>query len=154
MCVQFHEDVPSPTDTPAEARARKILELLGYCGHFLHFNGGGRSGQASILCLIAKRGNEISQQELRMHFELKPGSLSEILSKMESTGLIERARNPEDRRQLFVRLTPEGIARAAREQEKRIAFRREAFASLTDEEQDQLVETLYKIRAAWEERHD
>ena len=73
---------------------------------------------------------------------------------MESTGLIERARNPEDRRQLFVRLTPEGIARAAREQEKRIAFRREAFASLTDEEQDQLVETLYKIRAAWEERHD
>lgn len=147
-------DSARPVDSPEEARSRKILELLGFCGHFLHFKGGGRSGKAPILCMIAKNGNMMSQQELRMHFELKPGSLSEILAKMESAGLIERTRNPEDRRQLFVRLTPEGVELAAREQEERIAFRREAFTVLTDEEQDQLLESLQKIRVAWEERDD
>ncbi|MBE6468824.1 MAG: MarR family transcriptional regulator [Coriobacteriaceae bacterium] len=154
MSTTFHEDAPNPADTPAEARVRKILELLGFCGQFLHFNGGGRSGQASILCMIAKNGNEISQQELRLHFELKPGSLSEILSKMEMAGLIERTKNPEDRRQLFVRLTPEGAGRARREQEKRVAFRREAFAALSEEEQDQLLSSLKKVRATWKELHD
>ena len=41
-----------------------------------------------------------------MHFDLKPGSLSEILPKLELGGLIERSRNPKDRRQLTIRLTP------------------------------------------------
>lgn len=154
MNMSHDEDAPNAADSPVEARARKILELLGFCGHFLHFNGGGRSGKAPILCMIAKNGNEMSQQELRMHFELKPGSLSEILAKMEAAGLIERTRNPEDRRQLSVRLTEEGVRWAAQEQENRIAFRREAFSVLTDEEQDQLLESLQKIRVAWEERND
>ena len=139
------------SDSPEDALARRLLAGLGYCGHFMHFHGGGRSGKAPIICLIAKHGGQMSQQELGSFFELKPGSLSEVLAKIETAGLIERTRNPEDRRQLTIRLTEKGIAEAARDQEERILFRRRAFDCLTVEEQEQLAEMLEKIRTRWEE---
>lgn len=147
--------VPAHTsDTPDEARARRLLWDLGYFGHYLHFHSGGRSGRAAIICLLAKSGGSISQQELGSHFELKPGSLSEILAKIENAGLIERTRNPEDRRQLFIHLTEKGAAEAAREQEARNRFRQNAFTCLNDDELDHLVEMLEKIRTHWEEMND
>ena len=147
-------DKPQPWDSPEEARARRLLWDIGFCGQYLHFHSGGRSGRAAIICLIAKSGGQMSQQELGAYFELKPGSLSEILAKIESAGLIERTRNPEDRRQLSVRLTDKGVEEAAREQEARRAFRLEAFACLSDAEQDQLVDMLDRIRTHWEGLHD
>ena len=97
MCVEAlvlpHEpggDPLQPADMPeavsAEDKlAKRILSGLGFCGHYMHFHGGGVSGKAPIICLLAKQpGGEMSQQELGMHFDLKPGSLSEILSKLKS----------------------------------------------------------------------
>ena len=83
-------DPSQPADVPeavsAEDKlAKRILSGLGFCGHYMHFHGGGVSGKAPIICLLAKQpGGEMSQQELGMHFDLKPGSLSEILSKLKS----------------------------------------------------------------------
>lgn len=141
-------------DTPEQARARQLLKGLGFCGHYLHFKGGGRSGKAPIICLIAKHGGKMAQQELGASFDLKPGSLSEILAKMETSGLIERTRNPDDRRQLTIHLTASGQEAATREQRRRTRFRNQAFTCLTDAEQEQLVGMLDKIRAHWEELDD
>lgn len=138
-------------DTPEEARARALLKGLGFCGHYMHFHSGGRSGKAPIICLIAKHGGTISQQELGTYFDLKPGSLSEVLAKLETSGFIERTRNPRDRRQLTIRLTQAGGQAAMREQEARHRFRRSAFTCLTVEEQEDLIEMLDKIRVHWEE---
>ena len=143
-------DAPQPNDTPEEARARRLLWNLGFCGHYLHCHSGGRSGRAAIICLLAKHDGQMSQQELGAFFELKPGSLSEILAKIENAGLIERTRNPEDRRQLSIRLTQKGADEAAREQEARNRFRRNAFTCLSAEEQEQFAEMLEKIRTHWE----
>ena len=77
-------DPAEPADAPEafnedDRLAKHILNNLGFCGHHLHFHGGGVSGKAPIICLLAKQpGGEMSQQELGMHFDLKPGSLSEI----------------------------------------------------------------------------
>ena len=108
-----------------------------------------------IICLLAKQpGGEMSQQELGMHFDLKPGSLSEILSKLELNGLIERSRNPKDRRQLTIRLTETGRENARIDQAARIRFREQAFSALTHDEREQLAEMLEKIRVTWEELDD
>lgn len=147
------EEIDADQDADA-ALARRILQGLGYCGHYMHFHGGGRSGQAPVLCMLDRRGGRLSQQELGSLFELKPGSLSEILSKMETAGLIERERDLKDRRQLSVKLTDEGTEMARREHEKRESFRRRAFTALTREEQEQLAEMLEKIRVTWEEIDD
>ncbi len=144
-------DAAGPDVDEDIARAKRILQGLGFCGHYMHFHAGGRSGQVPILCMLDRCGGRLSQQELGSHFELKPGSLSEILSKMECAGLIERTRDTKDRRQLFVALTPEGAEVARREHERRDAFRRVAFSALTVEEQEQLAEMLEKIRVTWEE---
>lgn len=143
-----------PDDEAAQAAddlARELLHGLGFCGHYLHFRNGGMSGRAPIICLIAKRGGQMSQQELGASFELKPGSLSEVLNKMETCGLIERKRNPEDRRQLTVRLTDAGFEQARLEQEGRTKFRAEAFTCLDDAEKLQLLDMLKRIRTRWEE---
>lgn len=149
-CIERLDDAEDSQDAEIE-RAKRILKGLGFCGHYLHFHGGGRSGQLPVLCMLDRCGGTLSQQELGSHFELKAGSLSELLSKMEGAGLIERTRDDKDRRQLFVTLTPEGAATAQRAHDARNAFRRKAFSALTTEEQEQLAEMLEKIRVTWEE---
>ena len=147
-------DLPEPRDEQ-DKLAKRILNQLGYCGHYMHFHGGGVSGKAPIICLLAKQPQgEMSQQELWMNFDLKPGSLSEILSKMETGGLIERTRNPKDRRQLTIRLTDLGWEKARIDQEARIRFRKQAFSALTVEERVALAEMLDKIHLTWEELDD
>ena len=153
-------DPLQPADMPeavsAEDKlAKRILSGLGFCGHYMHFHGGSVSGKAPIVCLLAKQENgEMSQQELGMHFDLKPGSLSEILSKLECAGIIERSRNPKDRRQLTIKLTEEGWEKARIDQAARIRFREQAFSALTHDEREQLAEMLEKIRVTWEELDD
>ena len=165
MCDRDYEMVPIPRDpngnasepadepvcpTEADKVAKRILNTIGYLGHYMHFHGGGTSGKAPIICLLAKHGGEMSQLELSTYFDLKPGSLSEILSKIERKGLIERTRNPEDRRQLIIKLTDAGSEAAAKDQAARIWFRQNAFTALTPEEQAQLADMLEKIRETWE----
>lgn len=167
MCVEPHAHPHEPGDDPSQPvdepetqskedrLAKRILHGLGFCGHYMHFHGGGISGKAPIVCLLAKQPTgELSQQELGMHFDLKPGSLSEILSKLELNGLIERSRNPKDRRQLTIRLTETGRENARIDQAARIRFREQAFSALTHDEREDLAEMLEKIRVTWEELDD
>lgn len=144
-------DAPAPEEDPVMARAARILTGLGYCGHYMHFHRGGRSGRAPILCLLEKHGSTMSQQALGASFDLKAGSLSEILSKMEGGGLITRTRDPQDRRQLTVCLTEAGAEAARLETEARIRFRTRAFSNLSAEEQEQLADLLDRVRTRWEE---
>ena len=150
QAAEYANDETDTADAGVE-RAKRILKGLGFCGHYLHFHGGGRSGQAPILCMLDRNDGTLSQTELGSRFELRPGSLSEILSKMETAGLIMRTRDTKDRRQLSVTLTEAGRALAQQQHERRDAFRRQAFSALTTDEQEQLAEMLEKIRVTWEE---
>lgn len=145
------EPEAAPAPAPETPRAERILRGLGYCGHYLHFHSGGRSGREPILCKLHRAGGSMSQLELGSQFELKAGSLSEILAKIETAGLIERTRDPRDRRALTIRLTEAGKQEAQRAIEAHAAFRDQAFSNLTDEEQDELIVLLEKIRNRWEE---
>lgn len=136
---------------PYERQCAHIVDMLGYCGHYMHVNGGGRSGRAPIICAIAKRGGEMPQRALMNLFDLKAGSLSEVLSKIERDGFIERTRDPQDRRQLIIRLTEAGREQAAFEQARRERFRAEALTCLSKEEKAQLEDMLSRVKEHWKQ---
>ena len=138
------------SQTPASASAH-IVDMLGFCGHYIHIHGGGRSGRAPIICALLKHGDAMPQRELMNMFDLKAGSLSEVLAKIERDGLIERTRDPQDRRQLIVRLTEEGHAQAALEQQAREEFRAQALTCFSVDERTQFEDMLARVVAHWKE---
>lgn len=132
----------------------RILDELAFCGYYLNMHGGGRSGRAPILCMLRKHDNSMAQRDLSLHFELKPGSLSEVLSKAEEAGLIKRTRDAQDRRQLIVSLTEQGKAWADKEQQAREAFRTHAFSCLSADELAHLENMLNRITEHWRTMDD
>ena len=69
---------------------------LKICGRFLHYQIGGKAGQQRILMRLCNNG-QTTQKELQDVLEISSGAMSEILQKMEDSGLILRAKNAEDK---------------------------------------------------------
>ena len=91
------------------------------------------------------------QRELMNMFDLKAGSLSEVLTKIERDGFIERTLDPQDRRQRIVRLTEAGHEQAVLEQRGRERFRAEALTCLDADERAQLEDMLRRIKQHWKQ---
>ncbi len=110
-----------------------------------------RGGQKRILTMLLRRG-PMTQRELTEILGVQSGSASEILSKIEAAGLIERSTNEKDQRTMDVRLTQAGTDAAAAAQEESEARIREMFSALTEEEKEQLSALLSKVDEDWRER--
>ena len=102
-------------------------------------------GVRRVLRLLDLGGGSLSQRELTELMDVRPGSLSELLGKMEARGLISRIRSGEDHRRVTVSLTEAGAAKAAERGP------RDLFAVLTDGEKEQLKALLAKLTASWED---
>ena len=93
----------------------------------------------------------ISQQKLALILGIRPQSLSELLGKLEKDGLLVREKNPEDRRETLVSLTPEGRERAASFEEERRRVGEAFLAPLTEEERETLGALLTRLLDGQEE---
>ncbi|MBR3545391.1 MAG: winged helix-turn-helix transcriptional regulator [Oscillospiraceae bacterium] len=101
-----------------------------------------RAGASQELVLrILDREGAPDQQSLLRELRVRPGSLSELLGKLEQKGLIERERSESDRRRVIVRLTEAG--RQALTPGETAAD--DPFAVLTGEEQTALRALLEKV---------
>lgn len=129
---------------------KKLLEILELTGHFLYHRRGGKRRQYKILCILHDNG-DISQKTLLDMFNIKSGSLSEAIVKMEADGLITRTKSPEDKRNYIIHLTEKGrneyldINSQIKGQEKIL------FNTLSDEEKDELYRLHDKLLADWRE---
>lgn len=145
-------------ETPIECRpqempvAQKVSWDIGYLGHYLYQNFGGRSGQAKIVVALDRRGGHMTQRELQERFGIKSASLSEVLAKLEADALITRKKSSEDRRQMIVELTDAGHARAKELFEERVRFDEQALSCLSADEQEQLLVMLDKLVVSWHEK--
>ncbi len=95
--------------------------------------GGCAPGMGRPLSILADNEGA-SSRELAELLDIRPSSLTEMLTKMESEGLVTRTADPSDRRVVRVSLTDKGRAMAAgmkAEHEQRVA---RANACFTDEE--------------------
>lgn len=120
--------------------------LLHACGHQMHHRSRRGGGQEGILSILAEK-KQMSQKELHEMLQIQPGSLSEILTKLEQKGMITREKDAQDKRKCIIRLTPAG--KTAVQGKKPRMEETDMFAVLSDEEQNQLKTILKKLLEYW-----
>ena len=130
----------------------KIIVNLRGLGHIIRFSVEGKGSQDRILLMLMKAGN-MTQKELTENMDIRPGSASEVLSKLENAGLITRTENGEDRRTVDVAITDEGRSKAQQAAREREARRGEMLSALSQDEKDTLLELLEKLNADWRGRY-
>ncbi|SDN39371.1 MarR family winged helix-turn-helix transcriptional regulator [Limosilactobacillus mucosae] len=104
----------------------------------------GFHGQGRVLFLLSKHEN-ISQRELANLARIKPGSMTEILSRMERDGLIKRQRDESDKRIIHVRLTQAGADLAKENHQCHQWFCKTLFETLNDEEKAEFNRLILKV---------
>ena len=120
------------------------------CGHVLHRRPEAHAarGQGKILSILADEG-AVSQKLLQQALHIQPGSMSEIVTKLENKGLLTRTRG-EDRRGNVLTITEEGRRIAQQED----ASGEDLFSALTKDQQYQLRSLLQTLLTDWLQRFD
>lgn len=101
-------------------------------------------GQQRILKIL-KYYSDMSQNELQNLLGIQAGSLSEILSKMEKKGFIEKEKDPTDKRKTQLKLTQVGEDALKTDQSKQ----EDTLSVLTKDEKEQLESILDKYLLYW-----
>lgn len=122
--------------------SRLIHDLMREQEHML----GIKSGYRMVLFHLNHREEGIPQSQLVNATHLKPPTVSLALQNMERDGLVERKVNTADQRETLVCLTEAGrdLDRKLHEGIEKVDAN--ISSVLTDEEQQQLIELMLKIR--------
>lgn len=123
-----------------------LYGLMRRCGHFLYQRRGGQ-GQRRVLMILHERGS-MQQRELQEYLGIQPGSMSELIGKLEQKGLLKRTLSEEDRRSRILTLTEQGQKMTGP-----IEDSQELFGTLSIDEQVQLKTLLAKLLETWESRY-
>ncbi len=107
-----------------------------------------------MLIRLLKSGGSLTQRELQEVGGTASASMSEVLAKLESEGLIERVPLETDARQRMVRLTSAGAAKATDIEAHRLRFEKDALSPLSEEEQGELAGMLDRVAAHWRQIED
>ena len=105
-------------------------------------------GQQRVLTALA-RHDSLSQRDLLEEMGLARATLSELLTRLEEKGLVERARSKADRRVTIVSLTKKGKAAAKKVVRIESDIADEAFAPLSAEQKNDLKSTLDTVLQSW-----
>ncbi len=131
----------------------ELMMRMRFCGHLLYHRYPMSMSQNRILLILHREG-PLKQKDLLERMNIKPGSLSEIISKVEAGGYVVRRKCPGDKRSLELILTDRGIERAEVFEKERSDLAKELFSDLTREEKDELFRILGMLEAKWIEGLD
>lgn len=101
-----------------------------------------RPVEYTVLSLINSNPH-INQKRLGQTIRVSPPNLATLLDRMQSDGLIDRQRNPYDRRSQILALTPKGLEVC--QKAENVAAKADATPTLTGAERDQLTRLLIKV---------
>ena len=91
----------------------------------------------------------MQQQEIQEMLHVRPGSVSEVITKLENKGLVERKKNEEDQRRIVLAITDEGRQACSESSEEE---NDELFAVLNDEQKEELKKTLKALLENWKDQ--
>lgn len=111
----------------------------------------GKGSQKRVLMVLQETG-KVSQRELTQRLGIQPGSVSEVIGKLEGAGLVSRTESESDRRTVDLELTEEGAKRAEEARAQRVQRHKEMFTVLSDEEKEAFLIMLQKINEDWKTR--
>ena len=137
-------------DTMIDENLDLVLALRDVC-HVLHQLYEGKGSQKGVLIALGQTG-PITQRKLTELLGIRPGSVSEVIAKLEYHGLISRNSNPFDGRTVDITLTAEGQRQSTLARQQRIRRHDEMFSCLSEQEKQQLQDLLGKLNQAWGER--
>lgn len=115
-----------------------------------------RTRHISALTLLREFGEQ-SQAGLAESLGIDPTNVVSLLNDLESAGLVQRRRSPQDRRRHTVVLTPDGVTRLAEAETALVTVEHRLFAALSHDELTALHELLQraaKVTAGGSESHD
>lgn len=137
---------PDPEFLKRRIEDSDLMELIDMAGRMAQRRpqSGPARSQSLVLSILAGR-DALTQRELQQMLGIQPGSLSELVSKLEGKGYLIREK-AEDRRGNLLRITDGGRAAIPSADE---APEDDPFAVLTDQEQDQLALLLRKLLSNW-----
>lgn len=87
----------------------------------------------------------MNQKELQEILQIQPGSMSELLAKLEEKELILRRKDDEDKRRSILTLTEAGKTAAMEQQGEE----KPLFGALDESEQEELKRLLGKLLDSW-----
>lgn len=120
-------------------------------GHTMRHISEGKGSQQRILILLLE-DEGICQKELTRRLGVQPGSASEVISKLEKSGLILRTESEEDHRTMNLTLTEDGKQAAQQALATRKARHEKMFSALSDQEKQTLLQLLEKVNGDWDEK--
>lgn len=135
----------------ADINDRLILNLRDL-NHVMRLLYEGKSSQKRIL-IILNKVKKITQRDLTVRLGIRPGSASEVLSKLEKAGLIIRTESEADRRTTNIELTEQGIQEALNAAGQRSRRHEEMFSCLSGSEKEALLSLLEKVNEDWTHRY-
>lgn len=100
-----------------------------------------------VLATLRRKGPpyELSAGELARSVVMTCSGMTHRLDRLQARGLVERHPSPADRRQVLVRLSPDGVELVDRAIEQRMQAARDIVAPLSGEEADHLREMLRRL---------
>lgn len=103
------------------------------------------------LLIVVERAGRLSQRMLAAGLGVDPGNLIEALDRLEDAGVLVRARDPGDRRQRLVSLTPAGTRLLRRAIKAAAAVEDDVLEAIDDDERRLLHRLAHRI---WAEHHE
>ena len=137
-------------ETPMGTNDVDLMRQMRRCGHLLYHKFSLNFSQNRILLTLHREG-PMTQKALMCKMQIQPGSLSEVLSKVEGSGLVERSRCEDDRRNFEIRLTDEGVKQAEAFERDREDMARLLFETLSETEKETLYGMLNQLHDHWSE---
>lgn len=129
---------------PHEFRSLAVRRLLSRHGHLWneHVSTEHTSIQFGLLLCLGRSESGLSQTEIAAQLAVDKASLTELVGRMASRGLVAVHRDARDRRRRVATLTPSGHELLTELHGPALDVNRRLFAPLSDAEADQLMGLL------------
>jgi len=102
--------------------------------------------QYNVLRILRGEGKPLPMQEIASRVvQVVPG-ITGLVDRLEAAGLVHRERSTEDRRVIYVNITPAGLDMLAKLDAPLLALEKKLLGGLTQADQRQLIELLEKVR--------